>query len=67
MQHAYWEIYGRGVMPVSHVNRGHPRWFDHMFVSPHFRVEQCEYVHELRGPELSDHSALRAKLLLKAG
>lgn len=66
LQHAYWNAHGRGVMPVSHVSRGQPRWFDHMFLSPHFTVELCEYLHELRGPALSDHSALQAKLLLKA-
>jgi endonuclease/exonuclease/phosphatase family metal-dependent hydrolase len=66
MRHAYWEVHGRGGMPVSHVTHGRPRWFDHMFVSPHFCVELCEYLHELRGPGLSDHSALEAKLLLKA-
>jgi endonuclease/exonuclease/phosphatase family metal-dependent hydrolase len=66
MQHAYWKAHGQGVMPVSHVSRGQPRWFDHMFVSSHFRVEQCEYLHNLRGPGLSDHSALEAKLLLNA-
>jgi endonuclease/exonuclease/phosphatase family metal-dependent hydrolase len=65
MQHAYWKAHGQGVMPVSHVSRGQPRWFDHMFVSPHFCVEICEYLHELRVPGLSDHSALKAKLLLK--
>ena len=66
LRYAYWEAHGQGVMPVSHVSRGQPRWFDHIFVSPHFCVEQSEYLHELRGPGLSDHSALEAKLLLKA-
>ena len=66
LRHAYWEAHGHGAMAVSHVTRGQPRWFDHMFVSPHFCVELCEYLLELRGPGLSDHSALKAKLLLKA-
>jgi endonuclease/exonuclease/phosphatase family metal-dependent hydrolase len=66
LRHAYWEAHERGGMPVSHVVRSQPRWFDHMFVSPDFRVEQCEYLHEVRLGRHSDHSALEAKLLLKA-
>lgn len=68
MRHAYWDTpHGRGVMPVSYVTaRDHqPRWFDHMFVSRNFRVERCEYLHELRYERHSDHSALEATLLLK--
>jgi endonuclease/exonuclease/phosphatase family metal-dependent hydrolase len=52
-------------MPVSHVTRGQPRWFDLMFVSRNFHVERCEYLHEVRFGGHSDHSALEAKLLLK--
>jgi endonuclease/exonuclease/phosphatase family metal-dependent hydrolase len=66
LRHAYWAAHGRGAMPVSHVTRGQPRWFDHMFVSQDFHVEQCKYLHELRGPSLSDHSALEAQVLLRA-
>jgi len=66
LRHAYWEVHGHGALAVSHVTRSEARWFDHIFVSPHFCVEQCEYLHELRRPGLSDHSALEAKLLLKA-
>ena len=67
LRNAYREAHGKGAMDVSHVTTGKKRrWFDHMFVSPHFCVEQCEYLHKLRGPGLSDHSALKAKLLLKA-
>jgi endonuclease/exonuclease/phosphatase family metal-dependent hydrolase len=66
MRHAYWEAHGRGVMPVSHVANRQARWFDHMFVSWNFHVERCEYLHKLRLKGHSDHSALEAKLLLKA-
>jgi endonuclease/exonuclease/phosphatase family metal-dependent hydrolase len=68
MRHAYWEAHGRGVMPVSYVTSRNrePRWFDHMFVSRDLHVEQCKYLHELRYGGHSDHSALEAKLLLKA-
>jgi endonuclease/exonuclease/phosphatase family metal-dependent hydrolase len=66
MRHAYWEAHVRGAMPVSYATRREPRWFDHMFVSRHFHVEQCKYLHELRYGRHSDHSALEAKLLLKA-
>jgi endonuclease/exonuclease/phosphatase family metal-dependent hydrolase len=64
MRHAYWEA-RPGVMPVSHVTNRQPRWFDHMFVSRNFRVERCEYLHEVRFGRHSDHSALEATLLLK--
>jgi endonuclease/exonuclease/phosphatase family metal-dependent hydrolase len=63
LRHAYWEAHGRGKMDVSHVTHGQPQWFDHIFVSADFGVGQCEYVHEVRGPDLSDHSALPASLI----
>ena len=66
LRHAYWEAHGRGAMPVSHVTRGQPRWFDHMFVSQDFHVERCEYLHEVRFGGHSDHSALSARLMLDA-
>jgi endonuclease/exonuclease/phosphatase family metal-dependent hydrolase len=62
LRHAYWEAHGHGAMDVSHVSRGQKRWIDHMFVSDGFHVEQCEYLHKLRGPGCSDHSALYASL-----
>jgi len=65
MRHAYWD-HERGGMPVSHVTHGVPRWFDHLFVSPHFRVKQCEYLHSVRLEHISDHSALSARLMLDA-
>ncbi len=64
LRHAYWDAHGRGVMPVSLVTRNQPRWFDHMFVSAGFRVERCEYLHEVRLRGHSDHSALSARLIL---
>jgi hypothetical protein len=64
LRHAYWEVHGHGAMAVSHVTRGQSRWFDHIFVSPDFRVEQCEYLHELRLERYSDHSPLSAKPVL---
>jgi endonuclease/exonuclease/phosphatase family metal-dependent hydrolase len=66
MRHAFWEAHGPGCMDVSHVNRGQPRWFDHMFVSRDFHVERCEYLHEVRLGGQSDHSALSATLVLAA-
>jgi endonuclease/exonuclease/phosphatase family metal-dependent hydrolase len=66
LRHAYWGAHGPGVMPVTHVTRGQARWFDHMFVSQDFHVEQCEYLHKLRLKGHSDHSALEATLLLEA-
>jgi endonuclease/exonuclease/phosphatase family metal-dependent hydrolase len=67
LRHAYWEVCGHCATDVSHVvSSGDPRWFDHLFVSSHFRVQRCSYLHELRAPGLSDHSALAAKLAFRA-
>jgi endonuclease/exonuclease/phosphatase family metal-dependent hydrolase len=66
LRHTYWEARGRGSMDVSHMTRGQKRWFDHMFVSSDFHVERCDYLHKLRGPCLSDHSGLSARLTLRA-
>jgi endonuclease/exonuclease/phosphatase family metal-dependent hydrolase len=54
-------------MDITHLSRGQPRWFDHMFVSTHFRVESCEYLHDVRRRRGSDHSALRVTLTLGGG
>jgi len=68
LRHAYWEARGHPAKAPSHINHGQPRWFDHIFVSrKFFRVKECKYLHELRGPGLSDHSALSARLVLHAG
>lgn len=64
LQHAYWMAHGRRGMPFSHVTHGKRRWFDHVFVSRHFRVKRCEYLHEVRREKFSDHSALSARLVL---
>lgn len=44
-------------MPVTHQTRTGNRFFDHAFVSRDLEV-RYEYLHELRGDEGSDHSAL---------
>lgn len=44
-------------MPVTHQTRAANRFFDHAFVSRELGV-RVEYLHELRGPNGSDHSAL---------
>jgi 5-methylcytosine-specific restriction protein A len=62
LRHAYWEAHGHGTMDVSHLSRGQKRWFDHMFMSEEFHVEQCDYLQQLMGPGCSDHSALSASL-----
>ena len=66
LRHAYWEACGQGATAVSHVSGGSPRWFDHIFVSRDFRVVRCSYLQDLRGREVSDHSALLAKVELAA-
>lgn len=53
--------------PVTHrTNRGNnPRCFDHTFVSRHFDIVNCDYYHEWRKAELSDHSPMWAELRLR--
>jgi endonuclease/exonuclease/phosphatase family metal-dependent hydrolase len=67
LRHAYWQAHGHGAMDITHLPRGQPRWFDHMFVSTHFRVESCGYLHDVRRRGGSDHSALRATLRIVGG
>jgi endonuclease/exonuclease/phosphatase family metal-dependent hydrolase len=52
---------------VTHETRGKPRYFDHILASDHFMVEDMGYHHAWRAPGVSDHSAVWAKLKLKAG
>ena len=49
-------------MEATHFSRGNPRWFDHVFVSEHFRVDDCTYLHAFCDDGFSDHSALLAAL-----
>ena len=62
LRNAYWEIAGHGARTRTHVSRGEPRWFDHVFVSDHFQVQECAYRHALRTRRYSDHSPLVARL-----
>ena len=62
LRNALWEADGRGAMEATHFSRGNPRWFDHVFVSEHFRVDDCTYFHAFRDDGFSDHSALLAAL-----
>jgi endonuclease/exonuclease/phosphatase family metal-dependent hydrolase len=62
LRNAFWECAGRGSMEQTHVQGGQPRWFDHVFVSEHFRVKECTYLRSFRTDGYSDHSALIAAL-----
>src|SRR4029450_1991342 len=42
------------------------RRFDHAFCSPEFKILRCEYLHEVRERNLSDHSALELEFALRA-
>jgi endonuclease/exonuclease/phosphatase family metal-dependent hydrolase len=68
LRRAFAVKHGVNASETSHVVRKQERCFDHLLVSPHFTVDDCEYLHRVRtddvpeiGP-LSDHSALRARL-----
>jgi len=66
LRNAYWLSHGRGEMEPTHLTHGRERWFDHIFVSRHFAVDACDYLHEWRSRGYSDHSPLRASLSLAA-
>lgn len=59
---AYWDKCGPGAIEPTHMSRGSPRWFDHIFISDGLKVEACHYIHDARLNGLSDHSAMIAQL-----
>jgi 5-methylcytosine-specific restriction protein A len=65
LRYAYWEAQGPGKMDASHVSRGRECWYDHMFVSKHFKVDACDYLRAARDLGFSDHSALAARVTLR--
>lgn len=65
LRHAFWDAAGAVTIEPTHLSRGKPRWFDHLFVSEGFAVEACEYLHDLRLQGYSDHSALRARIAFR--
>ena len=58
----YWDVHGPATVGLSHVDSvGMPAMVrSHIFVSkPLFRVKDCDYLHDLRGPGLSStHSCV---------
>jgi len=63
LRHALWDKKGEVCLETTHITRGEPRWFDHAFVSSHFRVVDFYYDHQVRTQsKLSDHSALCLEL-----
>jgi endonuclease/exonuclease/phosphatase family metal-dependent hydrolase len=64
---AYWDSAGHGRMEASHISRGSPRWFDHVFVSSAFTVKSCEFLHRFREAGFSDHSAVLVALARASG
>ncbi len=68
LRDAYRDLHGfKTPTPVTHrTNRGNnPRCFDHAYVSRHFDIVNCDYYHEWRKAELSDHSPMWAQLRLR--
>jgi endonuclease/exonuclease/phosphatase family metal-dependent hydrolase len=61
---AYWDATSPGTMEPTHISRGKPRWFDHIFISEGFQVLSCRYLHETRLNGFSDHSALTAQVAI---
>ena len=63
LRHALWDKKGQVCLDTTHITRGKPRWFDHAFVSSHFKVVDFYYDHQVRtNSKLSDHSALFLEL-----
>lgn len=63
LRDAYRDLHGHETTPVTHLTtRAGKRCIDHTFVSRHFDVLSCEYLHELRERKLSDHSAMSTSL-----
>ncbi|MCY4598233.1 MAG: endonuclease/exonuclease/phosphatase family protein [Bryobacterales bacterium] len=66
LRDAYRDLHGfEKPIPVTYGTRTNPRCFDHTFVSRHFDVLECDYHHEWREQELSDHSPMWARLRLR--
>ncbi len=66
LRHAFWDVSGQRKMEPTHVSRGNPRRFDHIFISEGFRVDSCNYPHDVRLKGLSDHSALIAQIAYRS-
>jgi endonuclease/exonuclease/phosphatase family metal-dependent hydrolase/tetratricopeptide (TPR) repeat protein len=64
LRNAYWASHGHGAMEASHLSHGTQCWYDHIFVSRHFTVRSCEFLHPWQEEGPSDHSPLAASLSL---
>jgi endonuclease/exonuclease/phosphatase family metal-dependent hydrolase len=53
---------GHPLMPVTHRTRRSDRFFDHVFLSRHFRVSKVEYIHHVREAGYSDHSPVYVEI-----
>lgn len=54
--------------PTTHIVRGRPRFFDHLFLSRHFRTKDYRYLDSVReNLKYSDHSALYADVVMDGG
>jgi hypothetical protein len=64
LRHIYkFEGGGQPYMPTTHIANGQPRFFDHLFVSSHFRITHFRYVDDVRAQlKYSDHSAVYAEV-----
>ena len=56
------EIDGAAAFHTTHQVRGRDRFFDHILVSPEFRVTDAGFDHDCRLIKASDHSAAWAEL-----
>jgi len=57
LRRAHAVVHGVGAAATTHVVKRQSRFFDHLFVSRHFEVEEADYDHGVREQGVSDHSA----------
>lgn len=59
-------MHGFEQVPITHMTKTTPRWFDHGFASRHFELTSAKYRHDWRETGLSDHSALVFEAMLRS-
>lgn len=64
LRHVCREVGGRTAWHTTHIVRGTKRFFDHILVSPHWKVHSASFDHSVREDGTSDHSLAWAELSL---
>ncbi len=67
LRHALRDVHGPAAWHVTHEVRGRGRFFDHVLVSPHWRVLDAGFDDAVREHGISDHSAAWADVQVVRG